>query len=193
MCSCSECFKYVGEGRAALQLKVDEKFPDFHCEQEICSEHSPGPVNDEEKIAFILIDPLHYDDQRNMVVPEAFRELTVRDLSVLRIAHVSRQEAQSTRDALVARGPIGRQERAVNEVVIGSVADVRAAMENNQRVLAVYDTALDHCRSHASVFTRTSFLNDKRLRKVAVSKIYEIMIQRRLQFSDFVDSLPASS
>ena len=192
MPTCSELFCGSGLGGRQLQVAVDETFPEFACERERCSPYSPGPVNDNEHVAFLLINPMHYDEVRDVVVPDAFQELTNRDLSVVRIAYATAEEASATRDELVARGQekTPPRLRVVDEVCIASVMELRAATEQYGRLLAVYDTALRGKPSHASVFTTKVALEDKRVRKIVRERVHRIMTRQREKFAELLTRLP---
>ncbi len=189
---CAELFCESGFQGRQLQILVDKASPGFGCEKEKCSPFSPGPVQDEEEVAFLLINPLHYDEVRGVVVPSAFQELTNRDLSVLRLAHTTRDEAQKTRDELVARGAdrIPPQLRTVSEVCIAKVSELRAPLPAHGRLLGVFDTALEDKKSHASIFTTEAALNDKRLRKTLRERVHKVMTARQLTFPTLIGSLP---
>ena len=176
-----------------LQKHVDEFHPNFSCEGSVCSVHSPGPVADDETLAFILIHPNHYDPVRDVVTIEAFQELTRRDLSTLRSALATKDEAISTRDDLVARGQqkIPPKERMVNEVCTASVAEIRAQTDGERRLLGVYDTALEKVRSHASIFTRGDVFDYNLLRKKVRNRIHETFTKNRMPFNKFLDGLRA--
>ncbi|HET9129659.1 MAG TPA: hypothetical protein VFO86_01860, partial [Terriglobia bacterium] len=103
MGSCVDCFFYSGFSGRTLQILVDKEHPSFECEAERCSPFSPGPVGDDERVGFLIIDPTHIDDVRGEITPDAFGELTNRDLSVLRIRHATRPEADATREELIDR------------------------------------------------------------------------------------------
>ena len=191
MVCCLECFCESGfEGRN-LQKLVDSIHPNFACEAERCSSFSPGPVGGDEELAFILIDPLHYDKVRGVVVPEAFQELTNRDLSTLRCAFASLKEANETRAELIDRGKvrIPPQERLVNEVCTARVSDIRKPDQEGRRWLAVYDTALENNKSHASIFTSLQNLEDKRFRKIVRQKIHELFAKNRVSYEYFSSNL----
>ncbi len=188
---CFECFCESGLTGRELQKLVDEQYPNFACEAEPCSPFSPGPVSNQEEVAFILIHPLHYDIESDTVVPQAFAELTNRDLSVLRVKYASRSEANATRSSLVERGKekIPPNLRSVNEVCLASVADIRSVIESSSRVFGVYDTALGDIRSHASIFTRSDVLENRQLRKVVRNRIHEVLSKTRKSYDDFSASL----
>ena len=187
MPGCLECFCESGFSGKSLQKLVDEIHPNFVCESEKCSMFSPGPVADAEQIAFLLIDPLHNDAERSVVVPEAFQELINRDLSTIRITHASPSEVDATREVLIQRGKekIPPKIRLVDEVCIASVSEIRSTSDSSGRLLAVYDTGIDAAPAHASVFTRSDVFNERRLRKVVRSRIHELFTKVRIPYNDF--------
>jgi len=191
MCSCLDCFGWGAEDPQNLQLKIDIVFPNFHCESEKCSIHSPGIVENDELLAFLLIDPLHYDKEADVVVPEAFIELTNRDLSLLRVSYVTKATAQTTKDGLIERGlqNVPPKTRLVDEVCLAAAEAIRSVVFEERRMFAVYDTGLKDCSGHASIFTHTGVLSDRRMRKIARQKIHEVMTQRKSSFSQFHASL----
>lgn len=187
MPSCLECFCESGFSGQHLQKLIDSIHPAFVCELDKCSSFSPGPVDNAETIGFILIDPLHYDQERSTVVPEAFRELTTRDLSTIRVKHALQQEADTTRQDLIERGTqrIPPKLRFVDEVCIATVADIRSTILDGTRLFAVYDTGLETAPAHASIFTRGDVLADRRLRKVVRNRIHEIFTRSRIKYAEF--------
>lgn len=189
---CRETFCESGFSGAELQRLVSELHPCFECERENCSPFSPGPVEDDEVIGFLVIHPIHFDIQRNEVVPEAFRELTNRDLSTIRQAFATKGEADLTREQLIEIG-LNRtrpQTRLIEEVFVAKVSDFRGANDNEGRLLAVYDTGLEDKPSHASIFTRTDVLDgDKIMRKRARFEVHRIFSQNRQSFAEFRASL----
>ena len=193
MPTCLECFCESGlEGRDLLK-HVDKFHPDFVCENDSCSPYSPGPVDDGETLAFILIHPLHYDDHRDVVMPSAFQELTKRDLSTLRVGIATRDETERIREQLVQRGleKIPPQMRLVNEICKAKVVEIRSCLDGDRRTMAVYDTSLEKVPSHASVFTRYEFSENRQLRKRIRSQVYEVFAKQtnRMTYSDFIESL----
>lgn len=193
MCSCLKFFSTNDWGTEKFPSELDEKYPDFVCETEKCSDQSPGVVRDDERLAFLLIDPIHYDQERGVIVPEAFQELTKRDLSVLRCEKATKNEATATRETLVARGraKVPPKERLISEVCKCKVAEIRAARHADARLFAVYDTALPDCKGHASVFTSSAVLGDGRLRKVARQKVHELFTKQQTSFEELVAELPS--
>ncbi len=194
MPTCLECFCESGYDGRGLQSLVDRCHPDFICEAETCSIYSPGPVGDGEAIAFILIHPLHYDKERDVIVPDAFQELTKRDLSTLRVSKATKSQADETKGQLIQRGrdKIPPQLRLVDEVCTAEVSKIRSACNDaGERMMAVYDTALEAVPAHASVFTNADVLENKKRRKVVRRLVHEAFSKNRVSYSDFVSNLPS--
>jgi hypothetical protein len=188
MATCRALFEECGLEGAELQAHIDRSRPDFICENETCSGHSPGAVADDEEIAFILVHPNHYDAVREKVVPAAFDELIKRDLSVLRTLYGTKQEAETIRSALAARAQPGKP-REFNEACVAPVSEVRAREIDGARAMAVYDTALPHIPAHASIFTTETVLNNRPLRLKVRSLIHEVLANRRVSFDDLLAKL----
>lgn len=186
MSGCLECFNSGLEGDS-LQIAVDEKFPNFFCEGEQCSMHSPGPVSDDEKLIFLLTDPGSYDRATGVVSPDAFRELTRRDLSVLRLKYTNDGETEATRSKIIARGASRNppQPRRITEVCVVETKNLRSAQINDQRIFAVYDTALPDSPSHASVFTTTGVLKEQGIKRKRVRMLcHEIFTSSILPYAN---------
>ena len=164
---CRETFCESGRSGAELQRLVNELHPCFDCENHNCSPFSPGPVKSTEIIGFLVIHPIHFDAQRNEVAPEAFRELTTRDLSTMRQEVATKLEADATKKQLIDLGQnrINPQVRSIEEVFVAQVGEFRSADDNEGRLLAVYDTGLQDKPGHASIFTRTDVLKGGKLKR----------------------------
>jgi hypothetical protein len=184
--SCIHAFSYsIAQGKNSAEC-LDYMCPNFGCEAETCSVFSPGVVDDSEKLLFLLINPTHYDAQRETIVPDAFRELVVRDLSVIRIDLDLPDDISSTIKKLVSLGlqKAPPQERTILEGCLASGSDLREAEIDGMRVFAVYDSALNDNKSHASAFTSSLFRSSSKLRKRAINRIYEIMTPQRVKLPD---------
>ena len=169
-------------------------FPDFSCECEKCSPYSPGPVANDEEIAFLLIDPLHYDSERATVVPAAFQELTNRDLSILRIKSLDEPQLSRTISQLESRGGGDRLApvRKVEQACIAKVSDLRSSEDDLGRCFGIYDTALDDCASHASIFTRRDVLESRLQRKRMRAMIHQSMTKRVVSVDAILSKLDAA-
>ena len=188
---CFETFCESGLSGKALQIIVDQLHPDFECEAHQCSPSSPGPVENDETVAFLLINPLHYDDDRKVILPDAFQELTNRDLSMLRVHHADPNEAIKTKEDLINRGleRVPPKLRTIDQVCLSRASALRAADIHGRRILAVYDTALEGKPSHASVFTIEPVFHDKRLRKIVRHRVHEVMTKQVISFDEFIRML----
>lgn len=189
--TCRETFCESGFTGAELQRLVDELHPAFECEDHCCSPFSPGPVKNEETIGFLLVNPIHYDEQTKTVVPNAFRELTNRDLSTIRLSVSSKDEADLTREEIVARGleRMPPKTRTIDEVCMALVSDIRSANDDDGRLLAVYDTGLEGRPGHASIFTRADVLDDKKKRKQVRFIVHQIFKGAIIRYEKFRSSL----
>lgn len=149
--SCLDIFHPYVEGEVKdVQAEADSCYPGFGCESETCSVHSPGPVQSEEMLAFLLINPMHFDN--GTVVPAAFHELTNTDLSISRIGKATKAELELTREALIQRGANRAlpQSRDVDQACIFRAGDLRSKVLEGQRVFGIYDTGLEKQPNHAS-------------------------------------------
>lgn len=176
-----------------MQRLVDDTHPKFVCELEQCSPHSPGVIANDETVAFLLINPIHFDQQRNTVTPDAFNELFKRDLSVIRQSYASADEVERTRESLIERGAnqIPPKTRLINEVLIADVEQLRSLELDGSRIVAVYDTALHDKPAHASLFTQPAAFKNRPLRKAIREKLHRTLTQNRLGIDEFKQSLAA--
>lgn len=164
--SCLECFQNSGKSGSELQIAVDESFPGFACECERCSPYSPGPVANDEDLAFILVEPVHYDPVTETISPDAFQELTRRDLSLIRLEKATQSDFDKTVETLIQGRADNQPKRAVQKVCLADAASIRSVNIDGSRIFAVYDTALEHSNAHASIFTtKAAIQGDKVTRK----------------------------
>jgi len=167
--SCSNCPDHV----ACLEhLK-----PIFVCELEICSVHSPGPVEQDELVCFFLIHPIHFDPVRETLHPIAFQELTVRDLSVIRQKGATRADADALADRLGKTGEqnTSPQRREVTLACRAPASEIRSLLIDGARAFAVYDTAITDNIWHASIYARSDLRGSSKQRKRARSAMHNLM------------------
>ncbi|MGN6691721.1 MAG: hypothetical protein ACTHJU_12335 [Sphingopyxis sp.] len=129
-----------------------------------------------------------------MIVPDAFQELTKRDLSTLRVSKATKSQADETKEQLIQRGrdKIPPQLRLVDEVCTAEVTKIRAACcDAGERMMAVYDTALEAVPAHASIFTKDDVLQNKKRRKVVRRLVHEAFSKNRVAYAEFVSNLPS--
>lgn len=194
--NCLETFALCGAGKDTAAECIDDAHPGFYCENETCSPYSDGPVNDDENVAFLLISPNHYDVVSGMLLPSAFREITKRDLSVVRIDRADNSEVNQTIAKIVARG-LGKTStspRQITKACIAKTVDIRNLKIESQRVVGVLDTALEDSRNHASLFTNRVCKENKQLRARLISLVYDLMSQKEVDLpveNKFYLSTPA--
>lgn len=186
MNNCLDLFEGSGLSGAELRERVDGTCPNFMCERELCSSYSPGPVTDEENIAFLLINPLHYDNGK--VVPVAFQELTNRDLSVIRVSHAQPEDIHSTRDKLVQIGlnKIPPKMRAIDEACVASVNEIRSIQADGARIIGVYDTAIPDNNAHASLFACSNFSKEKKNRMALRNKVWSVFSKSVVKYDQLL-------
>ena len=144
------------QGRS-LQDVVYAHYPDGECEAASVSADSSGPVEDGELLTRLIVHPIHYDSDRDMLSPMAFQDATTIDLSVFREAQATDTEIQLSIDEIRALGQtrIPPQDRLVNLIMQATAGELRASKfaSDGTWMCRVYDTAVPAKPAHASVFT----------------------------------------
>ena len=183
--SCLETFLLCQIDNKTTAECLDFLCPDFGCELDICSPFSPGIVSDHERLLFLLINPTHYDAQRRTVVPDAFRELVNRDLSVIRIDVGTKEDVAKTIGKLIEAGVQKNppQAREVSEGCVVTTGDLRKVKIDGRRVFAIYDTALSDIQAHASIFTSSVQRSSSQLRKRVVAELYRVLANERVELA----------
>lgn len=177
--SCAEVFQ-SGLTGIALQVCVDEKFPRFQCEKCQVSSYSPGPVVDEEKLVFLTIHPIHFDQETGTLSAIAFEQLTRNDLSMLRRNHFE-YDLPTT---LAGLQSLGKGDRSIDFCCVVRADEIRDRADESGRVLGVYDTALPDKKSHASIFVRKDYLGDKAARQRARLIAHKLFKDRMRRLAD---------
>lgn len=192
-CSCRALFEPYVRGDGEIYAELEAKFPGHACENQTCSEFSPGPVAGDEQVIFLLVDPVHVDTERG-ITPGAFDELLRRDLSVIRRRFVSVGELRRTRQRLIDRGleKTPPQLRMVDLACSTSVDDIRARQVDGHQAFGVYDTALPDQVAHASIFVHLSDKASKLRRKQYRSQIYELMSRIVIEYAELEKSVAAA-
>ena len=127
---------------------------------------SPGPVQDQETLLRIIIDPDHIKDGRIQPSAIQLRDLTQRGLSVHRREYASRQEIQRIVQAMLGRTTTAGTRR-LEGLAIFTTGAVRAIRNQDQQAFVVIDTAETENRAHASIYlaypqVRPSFAREMR-------------------------------
>lgn len=117
---------------------------------------SPGPVQNQETLLRIIIDPDHITEGRIQPSAIQLRDLTQRGLSVHRREHTTRQEVEGVAQALIGRATAGATRRleGLASFTAGAVRSIRNQQGQNQegQSFVVIDTAQAENRAHASIF-----------------------------------------
>lgn len=176
MSSCCETFEMRGLSGISLQNFVFYNHGKWDCEKCQCGSNSPGPVEEDEALVFLLINPTHFDKETGELHPIAFQEIHNRDLSVIREKHADQQEIEATRDAVLRNDMlrVPPKLRKIEYVAVASAQDIRKESDDVDRLFAVYDTPIDGRPSHASVFTRPDVLANRGLKMVARNRLHAV-------------------
>lgn len=146
--SCQELFASVAKDSQKAE-KIDAQSPDCACESHSVSEHSPGPVANDETVWRIVLSPVHYDAASGKVKELAFDDASNKGLSVQRLVVLGSEDgirACGLRQATLKPGRIF-------EFACGaSAVDIRAIRgpEDGGR-FCIYDTAETNDTGHADV------------------------------------------
>lgn len=155
--------------------KVDEllKQPNRQAWEAVsCSQHSPGKVADEEQLMRQLSHPFFVDRDTQEIKAAAFNDVFNHGMSVERSQYWSEQDA---RERGLARAHAYNQTQsdptkhrtfvAFAVLIAGEVRSLKSEPDD-QRCLAVYDTALEDVPAHADVcmIAAKTELNKRRVR-----------------------------
>lgn len=118
------------------------------------SDHSPGPVRNDEVLYRQILHPIHVDLESRTLKPTAFDDAADKGMSVERIAYKSLDDIrQSGRDRAAAQRiqPKYADRRLYAIAELHSVEIRSIFVEGNRRGLAVYDTAKSENKAHADI------------------------------------------
>ena len=112
---------------------------------------SPGPVQDQETLLRIIIEPDHIREGRIQPSAVQLRDLTQRGLSVYREEYVTKQAVEADIQALLGRTTAAGRRRLEGLASFNTRA-VRALAIQERQVFVVIDTALPNNRAHGSIY-----------------------------------------
>ena len=112
---------------------------------------SPGPVQDQETLLRIIIDPDHTTEGRIQPPAIQLRDLTQRGLSVHRRGYATRQEVERIVQAMLGR-TITRGAQKLEGLAIFTAGAVRAIRDQDRQAFVAIDTAETENRAHASIY-----------------------------------------
>lgn len=154
--SALEFFEHHATAESRLtELQAKPEATQVTWETETCSDHSPGPVQDDECLVRAFDQPTHYRDGE--ILPSAFTDVAVRGLSCNRLNYTTIDAALArSRERVVlanARRGSNAAERETVAYATLSVAYLRGLLcgAPPRRGLAVYDTGMQDDPSHADV------------------------------------------
>lgn len=113
--------------------------------------HSPGPVQDQETLLRIIIEPDHINEGRIQPSAVQLRDLTQRGLSVHRREYTTEQEVRTAAQTLADRTTAAGRRRleGLASFTAGAVRDIRNL---ERQAFVVIDTALPDNMAHASIY-----------------------------------------
>ena len=181
-CSCIELEIKYGQGECKC-TRYRQYFPDCKCERESVSEHSPGPVKDNEVLVRSLFRKQHIGKD-GRVKPTYFRrEPPNRGFSVDRLALVG------AKSLVESKRTDGRYMGYLRFTAARS-SDVRAAkIEDGTRLFCVYDSATVENRAHADICQNVNIPSGTENRK---QRMMEFAWELRHVFGTSEPSPPAS-
>lgn len=186
--SCRVLFEESCLCGVALQDAVYSAFPGGECEAEQVSSHSHGPVQDEEVLTKLIVDPIHYDRQTGQISPLAFNDATTLDLSLFREVLATDAEIQLAINEIIATGkkkdPI--QNRTIQIVLQATAGQIRTERFESpeRRMCMVYDTAEPEKPAHASVFTPTEARKGASQRRVRRA-LHDLFMKTPVRLEDY--------
>lgn len=123
------------------------------------SEHSPGPVQNEEHVARLVVNPIHIDPSDGSLKPSLMSDVKDKGGSVQRLAHLDERKmveeaAQRMRERNMTSD--ANRHRSVHGTVTLSVEEIRRiTTHNGYRAFGVYDTARADDQAHADILMLT--------------------------------------
>lgn len=167
----------------ALQKQLPEKKLEW--ESQSASEHSPGPVTDEENLIRHWLNPHHFDPQTGTLNPTAFDDASNKGLSVNRAGLVTLEEIQEVAQARIDEGAISNPTRAPRQLLGYSIFTAKEARSvyvtvptPDTRAFGVYDTAKADDLSHADVCQIASNAQGGRSARVQMRKLVNERFKR---------------
>ena len=112
---------------------------------------SPGPVQDQEPLLRIIIEPDHISEGRIQPSAVQLRDLTQRGLSIHRREYTTEQEVRTATQALTGR-PTAAGRRRLEGLASFTAGAVRYIRNQERQAFVVIDTALPDNRAHASIY-----------------------------------------
>lgn len=156
---CREFFEANATNQDSCKALQNESLEtQIEWESQTASEHSPGPVVDDEQLVRYWLNPVHFDRQTGTLKPTAFDEACSFGLSVNRLKHVTIDEVRDLAQCRVNQSGQANPDQVPRELIgysAFSAAEVRKVQTADpppgRRAFGVYDTANPQDLSHADV------------------------------------------
>ena len=126
---------------------------------------SPGPVQDQETLLRIIVEPDHIREGRIQPSAVQLRDLTHRGLSVYRKEYTTKQAVTADIQVLLLRTADAGRRRLEGLASLNTGA-VRTLVIHERPVFVVIDTALPNNRSHASIYLASPQVNQSLAREL---------------------------
>ncbi len=144
-----DCKKIASETHKCKEYRLQAK--DCICEEYSVSNHSPGPVQDDEYVIRQIYSPIHIDEETGRLKPLAFEDASSRGMSVNRKNFVSKQELEEKIAKKLKIDKDRGKKRTCKGVAIAKCSDIRAITHQETKSFCIYDTATDKDKSHADI------------------------------------------
>jgi len=120
-------------------------------ENQNTSQYSPGIVKNTEIIARKIFSPIQIDVESGEIKTAAFDDVSNKGLSVNRLSQITENGIHEAGEIKANRDRESIPDRQYCGFIKASVNKIRKDLEGENRVFAVYDTALENDISHADV------------------------------------------
>lgn len=166
--SCRTLFEGLPTGRGEVSERaklIDSAFPEAFCECQSVSKHSPGVVGAGEYLHRFVFSPLHLHE--GQVLPALFSDVKDKGLScerglLLDIKAETHERGRKQAELYNETKPDGKPDRVYVGSVTANCGILRALAMNEERLLAVYDTAMEDNVAHSDVFEIAGRTNSQR-------------------------------
>ena len=142
-----------GNTQICKLLQEIQKDKLFAWELEVATEHSPGPVRNEEFLYRQIMSPIHYDKETNTLTSTAFDDASNKGMSVNRLKYTSEEQIVQIANNRVESynklnpdKPLRSFSDDIRKITVPTEEDASPV-----RGCAVYDTAYENDRSHADI------------------------------------------
>lgn len=127
----------------------------YDWENHSASKYSPGPVESDEQVVRLIINPIHIDTETGELKPSAITDVKDKGCSVDRIKIASPEKSIASGQSIAQAKNLANPDapsRKVHCVAYLSAGDIRSiTVGDNIRAFCIFDTALEDNLAHADV------------------------------------------